>query len=182
MCLARVAGGEPLFQATRLALLGRGLIGTSSMTTGSRTSTLPSDVDACREALRAVNLRVTPARVAVLQLIREADRPLSHADICELLSGDVWNRTTVWRNLSDLEGAGLVRRTELGDRLWRFEGASQSGAHALEAHPHFLCTSCGEVSCLPDELLKIPTSLVVPRSVRERQIEVQVRGVCDKCD
>lgn len=145
-------------------------------------STLSSDVDACKDALRAANLRVTPARVAVLKIIREADRPLSHADICELLVEDIWNRTTVWRNLSDLEGAGLVRRTELGDRLWRFEEARAADGHDGEAHPHFICTSCGEVSCLPDELVKIPASLCLPRAVRERAVEIQVRGVCDKCD
>lgn len=152
------------------------------MTESSRTSALPYDVESLRSALRDAGLRVTPARVAVLRVIREADRPLSHADICDVLSDDVWNRTTVWRNLSDLEGAGLVRRTELGDRLWRFEEASDGGHDSAEAHPHFICTSCGEVSCLPDELLRIPAAVGLPRALRDREVEIQVRGVCDKCD
>lgn len=152
------------------------------MTTPPRTSRLPNDAEACRAALRDAGLRVTPARAAVLRVIRSADRPLSHADICELLAEDVWNRTTVWRNLSDLEGAGLVRRTELGDRLWRFEENTAASHDDGGVHPHFICTSCGDVSCLPDAMVRIPDGMVLPRSIRERAVEIQVRGVCDKCD
>lgn len=141
-----------------------------------------SDSESCREALRSAGLRVTPARVAVLSALRTASRPLSHADLCELLDESVWNRTTVWRNLSDLETAGLVRRTELGDRVWRFEDQAPSSDDAPHLHPHFICTTCGEVQCLPEEAVTIPVKFKVPRAVAERHVEIQVRGVCDKCD
>lgn len=133
--------------------------------------------DACRGAIRESGLRATPARIAVLQLLRRAERPLSHADVCDLLDESMWNRTTVWRNLSDLEGAGLVRRTELGDRVWRFEESASSGEHDAAAHPHFICTRCGDVECLPDEAME----LHLPRSLQGHQVEVQVRGVCGNC-
>lgn len=146
------------------------------------TSLLPADIESCRRSIRDAGLRVTPARVAVLKAVREAERPLSHADICDILTEDVWNRTTVWRNLSDLETAGLVRRTELGDRLWRFEEAGAGSDHGAEVHPHFICTSCGEVSCLPDDAMELHLTPSLPRSVKTKNVEIQVRGVCDKCD
>lgn len=146
------------------------------------TSLLPADVESCRRSLRDAGLRVTPARVAVLQAVRTAERPLSHTDLCDILADDVWNRTTVWRNLTDLETAGLVRRTELGDRLWRFEEAGADAAHGGEVHPHFICTSCGEVSCLPEAAMALHLTAAVPRAVKSNNVEIQVRGVCDKCD
>lgn len=145
-------------------------------------STLPSDLRSCSEALRDAGLRATPARAAVLQLIRQVERPLSHADVCEALGDVQWNRSTLWRNLCDLESAGLVQRKALGDRLYRFEQVEDEDAHPAQAHPHFICVSCGDVSCLPEEMLLLSKPRSLPRSVRAGQAEVQVRGVCDKCD
>lgn len=145
-------------------------------------SILPSDAESCRRALKEVGLRATPARVAVLQLIREESRPLSHADVCEALVENQWNRTTLWRNLCDLETAGLVQRKALGDRLFRFEHADSSSTHDAHAHPHFICISCGDVSCLPEEMFQWDEPRHVPRSVRQGHAEVEVRGVCDDCN
>lgn len=152
------------------------------MSTPPIQSTLPSDLRSCRAALRNVGLRATPARVAVLQLIRQVDRPLSHADVCDALGEVHWNRSTLWRNLCDLETAGLVQRRALGDRLYRFEQAQSDAAHSMDAHPHFICVSCGDVACLPEEMLMLSQPRGLPRSLRAGQAEVQVRGVCDRCD
>lgn len=133
--------------------------------------------DACRAAIRETGLRATPARIAVLQVLRSTDRPLSHADVCDVLDESMWNRTTVWRNLSDLENAGLVRRTELGDRVWRFEEAAAGHGHDGATHPHFICTRCGDVECLP----RTSMELHLPNSLQTRAVEVQVRGVCGNC-
>src|SRR5699024_513534 len=144
----------------------------------SAQSQFPSDAASCRAALRAVGLRATPARVAVLRLIRSEGRPLSHADVCEALGEDRWNRSTLWRNLCDLETAGLVHRKALGDRLFRFERADAEAPHDAHAHPHFICISCGDVACLPEEMLKFSQPRNLPRSLRQGEAEVQVRGVC----
>jgi len=145
-------------------------------------SRFPSDVASCRRALRDVGLRATPARIAVLQLIRQEVRPLSHADVCDALGETQWNRSTLWRNLCDLETAGLVQRKALGDRLFRFEHTRDEAADDHHAHPHFICVSCGDVSCLPEETFQWNAPRIAPRSVRQGHAEVEVRGVCDDCN
>jgi len=40
-----------------------------------------------------------------------------------------------------------VSRLNLGDHVWRFELVQNGQGDAAE-HAHFLCTNCGEVSCL----------------------------------
>lgn len=133
------------------------------------------DEDRLRDDLRAAGLRVTGSRVAVLAALRRAGQPLSHADAYELVAGRGWNRTTIWRNLLDLSKAGLARRFDLGDHVWRFEAQPEAEA---EQHPHFVCTSCGTVECLDGVSVTIQQA---PRSVRSRAVEIQMRGTCDAC-
>lgn len=131
-----------------------------------------------RDAIRGAGLRATPSRIAVLGLLRTADHAVSHGDVADRLSGEPWDRATIYRNLIDLAEAKLIRRTDLGDHVWRFEAVD--AAHGAERHPHFVCTSCGSVECLPDVELAVRKSRG-PRAVRSRDVEVQVRGVCDGC-
>jgi Fur family ferric uptake transcriptional regulator len=133
------------------------------------------------DALRAAGLRRTSPRIAVLQRLEAATAPLSHGEIAEKLAAAGYDRVTVYRNLSDLVEVGLVTRTDVGDHVWRFELVRPRGkSHGIE-HPHFLCTDCGDVSCLPDDAVTIVPSRDVPRSVSRRAIEVQVKGRCDAC-
>jgi Fur family ferric uptake transcriptional regulator len=130
--------------------------------------------------IRQAGLRVTQPRLAVLQVLTKSARPLSHADLIDALDGQGFDRVTLYRNLNDLADAGIVARTELGDRVWRFELRTGNDSHT-GTHPHFTCTDCGTVSCLPETVVRINKSGRLPRAVREQTVEVSLRGVCDRC-
>ena len=83
----------------------------------------------------------------------------------------------VRKNLADMTEAGLLRKTDLGDHLYRYEPASASTVD--HGHPHFLCTACGDVACLPDLGLALPAG--VPRSMALGAVEIQFKGTCDAC-
>jgi len=134
--------------------------------------------DEVRATLRGAGLRATPSRIAVLSLLRGSAHPVSHGEVAELLAAQPWDRATIYRNLTDLADAGLARRTDLGDHIWRFEAVS--AGHGAAAHPHFVCTACGTIECLPDVELSMRRART-PKAVKSRQVEVQVRGVCDAC-
>lgn len=136
------------------------------------------DLGELRDAIRGAGLRATPSRIAVLGLLRGTDHAVSHGQVADRLSGEAWDRATIYRNLTDLADAGLARRTDLGDHVWRFEAVA--AGHGAAQHPHFVCTSCGTVECLPDAELAFRKARG-PRAVRSREVEVQVRGVCDGC-
>ena len=142
---------------------------------------MAKNTDELRSAVRASGLRATPSRLAVLQLVRASDSPVSHGDVADRLQSHAWDRATIYRNLVDLAEAGLLRRTDVGDHVWRFEAVTEG--HDAERHPHFVCTECGSVECLPE--LEIAWSSTrrarPPRAVKQRQIEVHVRGLCDAC-
>lgn len=138
-----------------------------------------------RDAIRALGLRATSARVAVLGCLREAQRPLSHAEVmAQLDEGAAWDRATVYRNLADLARVGLLHRYDLGDHVWRFELATDPcahGHHEEAGHAHFQCTECGDVQCLPGVALALAGIEGAPASVRQQAVDVQLRGRCDDC-
>jgi len=138
------------------------------------------DIEAHAAMIRGAGLRVTQPRLAVLQVLSQQSSPLSHADLIEALAGQGFDRVTLYRNLNDLADTGIVARTELGDHVWRFELRSGEDAHT-GLHPHFTCTDCGSVSCLPDDVVRINKSIRLPKAVREQTVEVSLRGVCDRC-
>lgn len=132
-----------------------------------------------RSDIRRAGMRGTTPRIAVLDRLRRADAPLSHAEIAEDLLPLGFDRATIYRNLVDLAEAGLVTRVEVGDHVWRYEvraAASQDGEH-----PHFVCNDCGTVSCLPRVSVDIRPAPGSRRSVVAEVSEVVLKGRCDSC-
>jgi Fur family ferric uptake transcriptional regulator len=133
-----------------------------------------------RSTIRAAGLRSTAPRVAVLQHLQEATTPVSHADIVEELAAKGFDRATLYRNLMDLTEVGLLSRIDVGDHVWRFELQRKERGHP-QVHPHFTCTDCGNVACLPGVNVRISPSLGVPHAITTKRVEVQFKGLCDRC-
>jgi len=133
-----------------------------------------------KRVLRDAGLRATSARTLVLDCLMRAGRALTHAEVCEELDEHGYDRATLYRNLVDLTSGGLVNRTDLGDHLWRFELVG-GGGHDSSAHAHFVCQECGDVSCLPDDAVSVKSRRGVPKAIKQKQVEIQVRGVCNEC-
>jgi Fur family transcriptional regulator, ferric uptake regulator len=148
---------------------------------GAKKGSPPLKLAEFQEKIRATGLRSTAPRVAVLRELESATAPLSHADLVETLGEEGYDRVTLYRNLTDLTEAGLVLRADLGDHVWRFELRRADKAHTGN-HPHFTCTDCGTVSCLPEASVRITPSKGAPKAVAARAVEVQLRGLCDRCD
>lgn len=136
-------------------------------------------LDDLKSTIRKAGLRSTAPRLAVLKKLLGAVTPVSHGELAEQLAEEGMDRTTVYRNLVDLTDVGLVARTDLGDHVWRFELKRDKGDDAR--HPHFTCTECGQVACLPEVTLKVKPGVGVPRSLLKQKVEIQLRGKCDDC-
>ena len=104
----------------------------------------PSDV------LRGSGLRATPARLAVIDVLRATQGHVTVAEVIEALTtqGAKFDQSTAYRVLSDLGGGGLVAESRLSPGDTVFEWISQSNHH------HLQCTSCGRTLPLNDELVQ----------------------------
>ena len=136
---------------------------------------------AFRTQIREAGLRVTGARISVLTVLAGASTPLSHGQIAEILDDAGVDRATIFRNLQDLAEVGMLRRTDLGDHIWRYELASGQGAHPSDGHPHFVCSQCATVSCISGAVVTVKAPRNAPATLRRGSFEVQLRGVCDAC-
>ncbi|MCB9681913.1 MAG: transcriptional repressor [Alphaproteobacteria bacterium] len=135
--------------------------------------------DTLRDRLHEAGLRCTPARLDVFGALARLEAPATHRDVCDLLPE--MDRITVFRNLVALVDAHLAVRIELGDRVWRYAMApGDHAAHASETHvhPHFTCTTCGDVQCLDGVTLESPGTRLADLL---EGAEVQIRGVCGSC-
>ena len=164
-------------QAGRVTGAGAGVLSARSQ----QTMTDGGDVDEVaeiRELVRKAGLRCTAARLAVVQTLRRAAAPLTHAEVAEQLAPQGFDKATVFRNLIDLAEADLVRRTELGDHVWRFEIRDPSDPDAGQ-HPHFVCIDCGGVTCLTG--IEFDSATKKRAAKLGRITEILLKGHCTNC-
>ena len=87
-------------------------------------------VTEARERVRTAGLRATTSRVAVLQHVSAAGKPVSHADVADNLVPQGYDKSTLYRCLVELADAGLLARLDAGDHAWRFEAKGANDEHA----------------------------------------------------
>lgn len=114
------------------------------------------------ERLRGSGRRYTDQRRELVDLLATAGSPMS---IPQILAGrgDL-KQSSVYRNLADLEDAGVVRRVATEEEHGRYELAEDLTGH----HHHLICSLCGRV-----EDITIPHDL---ESTMERAIGRLARG------
>ncbi|MER7922502.1 MULTISPECIES: Fur family transcriptional regulator [unclassified Streptomyces] len=129
------------------------------------------------EELRGAGLRVTAARVALLETVRHGD----HLDVEGVASG-VRDRVghislqAVYDALHALTSAGLIRRIEPAGSPARFEG------RVGDNHHHLMCRSCGvvaDVDCAVGEAPCLTAADDQGFSIDEA--EVIYWGLCPAC-
>jgi len=129
------------------------------------------------EELRGAGLRVTAARVALLETVRGGD----HLD-AEAIAAGVRDRVghvslqAVYEALHALAAAGLIRRIEPAGSPTRYEG------RVMDNHHHVVCRSCGvvaDVDCATGEAPCLTASDDHGFSIDEA--EVVYWGLCPAC-
>jgi Fe2+ or Zn2+ uptake regulation protein len=90
--------------------------------------------------LRTSNLVYTRGRRRLIDVLLDIGHP---ASVPELLSHrSKLTQSSIYRNLADLEGVGVVHRIAGSDEHTRYELAE----HFIGHHHHLICTQCGKVS------------------------------------
>lgn len=132
--------------------------------------------------LRREGQRLTAGRQALLDALAEAGRPMTIPMILRAQPGLA--QSSVYRNLTVLQSAGLVTRISLGDDHAHFELSEEvTGLH----HHHTVCTECGSVApvTLPDsvesKLVKALTAATEGASFEVTGHRLDILGLCDIC-
>ena len=146
------------------------------MPSTSSLSRLPdAEASTLAAQIRSVGARATPARISVLQILRNAPAALTHHDIERALGVAVLDRVTLYRVLDWLVDAGLAHKSTDVRGVFRFSVAA-AGEH--QAHTHFRCDFCGRVFCLD---APPPTPPRLPAGFSLSRIDLDLRGCCAHC-
>lgn len=131
-----------------------------------------------RAELERRDLRITPQRLMILQVIDEGAGHLTADAIGERIRARFpsIHQGTIYRTLDVLRASGLVTETRLGDRSAVYE---LIGSHP---HHHLVCDRCGQVIEFGDALLApLRETLRDQFGFQARTDHFAIFGVCKEC-
>lgn len=136
-----------------------------------------SDIGA--QELKKAGLKATLPRIKILQILEQAEvRHLSAEDVYKALleSGEDVGIATVYRVLTQFEGAGLVFRHNFEGGHSVFE--LNEGHH----HDHILCIKCGRVDEFFDETIEQrQKDIAREHGFTMTDHNLTIQGICPKC-
>lgn len=106
-------------------------------------------MDEATVLLKEKGLKVTPQRLAIVNLLKNTKEHPSAETIYKKLSSDfpTMSLATVYKTLEMLKNIGLVQELNVGEGSFRYDAN-------IESHPHVVCLSCNRVDDLDESVLK----------------------------
>jgi len=131
----------------------------------------------CHEELRSVSLKVTPARLGVLEALEETSVPLDALGIGEYLqkNGVTADRVTIFRIMNSLTQKGLVVPIQLNEGKVRYEHISKADHH------HFICEICGAIEDVSDCNIGIVENNIAKKGLLVKRHSLEFFGLCKNC-
>ncbi len=131
----------------------------------------------CAELLRGAGLRVTAARIAILEALRAGNHPGTD-EIARIARTRVGHLTlqAVYEALGALTNAGLVRRIEPAGSPARYE------TRVADNHHHLVCRRCGyvaDVDCVIGAAPCLEPAMAAGFEIDEA--EITFWGLCSRC-
>ena len=131
------------------------------------------------DELKKAGLKVTAPRRKILEMLEASDeRHLTAEDIYRRLldAGEEMALATVYRVLTQFEGAGLVTRHHFEGGQSMFELAQ--GSH----HDHILCVKCGRVDEFVDNTIESRQRRIAEEMGYEMTDHwLYIYGICGEC-
>ena len=128
------------------------------------------------QQLKTSGLKITAARLELLDIFKHAKKPLSIQEISHHLSTSSVDVATLYRNVESLQNLGLVKQINLQSRQAYYELAG--GAH----HHHLVCTNCGKLANIKPKETDLAQSLLKTHGfARVIDHSLEFFGVCNKC-
>jgi len=132
----------------------------------------------CKSELKNVNLKVTPARLGVLQVLEKSTKPVDIATVTQYLDKKQIkvDQATVFRIINMFTEKGLVVPVQFNEGKFRYEYGPTADHH------HFICEHCGTIEdisdCHIDELEK---EISQKKKLLIKRHSLEFFGLCPNC-
>lgn len=122
------------------------------------------------------HLKVTEARIALIDLISHAKAPVDAQFLIENLQMKLQiDRVTVFRILNILTEHGILRKLEFGEGKARYELPSTE-------HHHLICESCGVIEDVSDcNIGALEKDISEKKNFHIKRHSLEFFGLCKKC-
>ena len=111
----------------------------------------------------------------LLRYLLDQKHALSFHDLQESFPENI-DKSTLYRNLSNFEEAGLIHR--INDHTGLSKYAISSKTNQEKDHAHFVCEQCDRVFCVEGT---VNLDLKVPAEFRVKESKTIINGVCAQC-
>lgn len=136
-------------------------------------------VDDLAAALRAAGHRVTRPRLAVWQVLADADDHLTVEEVAARVESEApgVNLASVYRSLATFADLGVARESRLGD-----EDAGRWELAHPDEHFHLVCEHCGAIDHHVGTLVQqVRDHLREGHGFEPREVDLTVTGTCAAC-
>jgi len=132
----------------------------------------------CKNELNDVNLRATPARMAIMSFLENANKPVDVQSMVAYLGKREINTdpATVFRIVNMFTDRGLVKPIQLNEGKFRYELASK------DDHHHLVCESCGEIEDISDcNINALEKDIEKRKKFKVTSHSLEFFGICSTC-
>lgn len=129
--------------------------------------------------LKKSNLKITSARIAILDILQSSSTPLSVEMIETRLKHKRINHVTIYRTVESLLKLGVISRVDL-----RKESVFYEFNNIHHHHHHIVCTGCGVLEDFSSCQMESTTSHVLSKSKKFKVINdhsFELFGLCNSC-
>jgi Fe2+ or Zn2+ uptake regulation protein len=128
--------------------------------------------------LPSKNCRNTLTSESIWDCFSKTQEPLDFNQIELFFSkkGLSVNKTTIYRQLGNLQNNGLIQELDFGEGKKRYEIASRH-------HHHLLCTICNKIECieLKEDFIIQETEITKSTNFKITGHMLEFLGICEKC-
>lgn len=130
-----------------------------------------------RSRLALAHMRITPARITIMECLSKASGPLTIAELVTLTnaSSTKYNQATIYRAIDTLAKKGLVKQIDFREGKYRYE---IEGEH----HHHLVCNRCGKITPIHEACVSLSNKTIQATyhfAVSEHHLEFF--GLCGDC-
>ena len=132
----------------------------------------------CKTELNDVELRATPARIAVMQLLERTSSPVDVQTVKDYLDEEriETDQATVFRIINMFMEKGLIKQVSFNEGKFRYELASKPDHH------HLVCTSCGKIEDFSDcAIPELENDIKKKKGFMVQNHALEFYGLCLQC-
>jgi len=134
-----------------------------------------------KEILKKSRYKVTPARIAILDVFLKNKIPLNAENVFKKLTktGEIGtiNEATVYRTITSFEERGILTKVYLQKDSTHFELNN-------DHHHHIVCTKCSLIEDFKDKEIEVILKKTVEKSYNFKKIQehsFELFGLCKNC-